>query len=256
MSRFGIDYAWGGPPSVAALRRAGVTFVGRYLSYDPGKNINAAEYRRLHAAGIDVVLVWETTADRARAGAGAGRSDAENAEAQRKRCGIPPQAVHLAVDFDAEGPEVEDYFRGAQQVLGDRLGAYAGYRAVKHLFDHGLIAHGWQTYAWSGSLWDARAKVRQYSNGHVFAGVDCDLDVAIEDKPAPLVPADEARWEREYDQLLHRRGPWAAMRRRVLRRVMTARRKEIWRLAQPKGPAGWDERNRRARYEQLLARTE
>jgi GH24 family phage-related lysozyme (muramidase) len=74
--------------------------------------------------------------------------------------------------------------------------------------------------------------------------------------PRPYVPADEARWERQYDRLLRRKGPWPAVRRRVLRRVMTARRREIWRLAKPKGPAGWDELNRRARYEALLARTE
>lgn len=70
---------------------------------------------------------------------------------------------------------------------------------------------------------------------------------------APYKPADEARWEREYDQVVHKRGPWPAMRRRVLRRVMTKRRKLIWHLAQ-KG--GWEKLNRAARYRSLLARTE
>ncbi|HWY90667.1 MAG TPA: hypothetical protein VNY31_08350 [Solirubrobacteraceae bacterium] len=69
--------------------------------------------------------------------------------------------------------------------------------------------------------------------------------------PANYVPADEARWEREYDQLLakHHRP----VRRRVLRRVMTSRRKLIWRVAQQ---TGWDILNRAARYRQLLRRTE
>lgn len=72
----------------------------------------------------------------------------------------------------------------------------------------------------------------------------------------PYVPADERRWISEYDALRDRRGPWAAVRRRALRRRMLARRRLIRRLATPLGPHGWQELNRRARYEALLARTE
>jgi lysozyme len=72
--------------------------------------------------------------------------------------------------------------------------------------------------------------------------------------PAAYKPADEARWEHEYDQLLHRnRRP---LRRRVLRRVMTQRRKRIWQLAQGNGGKDWQLLNRAARYRSLLARTE
>lgn len=67
----------------------------------------------------------------------------------------------------------------------------------------------------------------------------------------PYKPADEARWETEYDQLLHTHK--GAIRRRALRRVMTRRRKEIFRLAQK---TGWSTLNRANRYRALLARTE
>lgn len=67
----------------------------------------------------------------------------------------------------------------------------------------------------------------------------------------PYMPADEARWETEYDRLLrtHKRK----LRQTVLRRVMTKRRKEIWHLAQQ---TGWTTRNRADRYRALLLRTE
>lgn len=73
--------------------------------------------------------------------------------------------------------------------------------------------------------------------------------------PVDWRPPEEWRWEHEYDHLLyHGHGPWAAMRRRVLRRVMTERRKEIWRVAEGEAH-GWDHRNRKRRYVALRSRT-
>jgi lysozyme len=74
--------------------------------------------------------------------------------------------------------------------------------------------------------------------------------------PVDWRPPEEWRWEHEYDHLLRSRGPWAAMRRRVLRRVMARRREEIWRLAESEQPDGWGKRNRKKRYVALRSRTE
>jgi GH24 family phage-related lysozyme (muramidase) len=98
-----------------------------------------------------------------------------------------------------------------------------------------------------------------HAGGQVLAGLKRRREAEAQlflTAPRPYWPVDEARWEREYDRLARQRGPWAALRRRVLRRVMTARRKAIWRAARPEGPEGWKRANRRARYEALLARTE
>jgi lysozyme len=69
--------------------------------------------------------------------------------------------------------------------------------------------------------------------------------------------ASERRWIEEYDRLLRERRNLP--RRRVLRRVMLAQRKRIWRLAQPRSAGGdgrgWQEANRAARYSSLKART-
>jgi GH24 family phage-related lysozyme (muramidase) len=67
----------------------------------------------------------------------------------------------------------------------------------------------------------------------------------------------ERRWIEEYDRLLRARRNLS--RRRVLRRVMRAQRKRIWRLAQPRAAGGdgrgWKEANRWVRYSSLKART-
>lgn len=267
MGDFGIDFAWG-RPSVPALHANGVRFVGRYFSYDAGKNIDRAEYEHYRSEGIGVVVAWETLANRATAGFSAGFSDAIAARQQRKACGMPEsQPIYLAVDFDAEGPEVYHYFQGAKSVLGNSTGAYGGYRVVKYLFDNNVIAHAWQTYAWSGGLWDRRAAVRQYSNDHTLGGVSCDYDVAIAPVvPSPsnpldvLIPAERHRVER-YDALnAHRwRHPVATAK---VRRELVRKRQEVWTAAnrglgprREQVPRGWNVRNRAARYAILLSRT-
>lgn len=175
----GIDWAWG-RANIAALKKAGIHFACRYLSHDAGKNLTHAEARALSAAGIDVVVVWETTANRAQAGKQAGLTDAREAERQALACGMPAsKPIYFAVDFDGTATQVAEYFRGVNSVLGvKRTGVYGGVRVVRGLMDAHLVHYAWQTYAWSGGEVEKRAHLYQYSNGHRLAGVSCDLDRA------------------------------------------------------------------------------
>lgn len=109
--------------------------------------------------GIDLVVVFETTAHRALAGFDAGAADASSAAQRAATVGMPEdRPIYFAVDFDAapkQQPPIDDYFRGVATELGLAwTGAYAGYWVVSRLFDAGLIRWGWQTYAWSGGNWD------------------------------------------------------------------------------------------------------
>ncbi len=182
----GVDYAWS-HPTAAALHQDGYRFAARYLSYDTaGKNLSAGEAQGLWASGVDIVVVWEQTADAALAGYNQGRSDAAAANAQAAGDGIPGgRPIYFAVDFDAtpgQQPAIDAYFDGAASVLGrDRVGAYGGFYVVKRLFDAGKIAWGWQTYAWSGGQWDGRAQLRQVQNGVSVGGafMCCDRDQAV-----------------------------------------------------------------------------
>jgi hypothetical protein len=72
----------------------------------------------------------------------------------------------------------------------------------------------------------------------------------------PKVPADEARWIREYDALPKKnRTVYQNVRARALRRRMSKRRELIWRLANDVSPKEWGVRNRYARYIALRDRT-
>jgi hypothetical protein len=186
MSVFGVDYSWG-RPGAAALKRAGVKFACRYLSHDTtGKNLTLAEARQLSAAGIWIVVVWQTTADRALSGRAGGVADARSARGQAEACGMPDgRPIYFAVDFDASAGQqgtINAYLDGAASVLGrDRVGLYAGYHVIKRSFDAKKITWGWQTYAWSGGRWDGRAHIQQYSNDRRINGAAVDYDRAVKD---------------------------------------------------------------------------
>ena len=200
--RQGLDYAWGyhgGAPAV--FKKAGYSFVVRYLSGGRTKDLTLHEAQELRAVGLDIALVWEAaSASRALAGYGAGTTDARLAVRQATSLGMPEgRPIYFAVDFDAtsaqtRGP-VREYFRGIAAVLPlSQIGVYAGLRPLFYLFDQGLIKWGWQTYAWSGGTWDGRAQLHQYRNGVWVAGIDCDKDRAITE--------DFGQWGYEEDDMV------------------------------------------------------
>jgi len=180
----GLDYAWSRPSSPQALKNAGYTFVARYLSYDTsGKNLTAGEAQQLFGAGVDVVANWEWGASDALDGYQTGVAQAQKALQLAQQCGMPAdRPIYFSVDFDASPDQqgaIDSYFDGVASVLGvDRTGAYGGYYVIQRLFDHGKITWGWQTYAWSGGQWDARAQLRQLENGVTVVGADSDIDEA------------------------------------------------------------------------------
>jgi len=183
MPREGIDYAWHHAVDVDAFRSAGLTFIVRYLSNDSTKNLNPSEAHLLSEAGFDLVVVWESAANRALAGRGAGATDAKKAREQAKACGMPTRRpIYFGVDFDAQDPDkpkIANYLKGAASVLGvKRVGVYGGYGVVKYCFDQSVVTFGWQTYAWSGGLRDERAQLYQHLNGVHIGGVECDRDTA------------------------------------------------------------------------------
>jgi hypothetical protein len=187
--RKGVDYSFA-RPSPSGLKNAGYTFAARYLAYDNsgthGKILFSGEAKALLGAGVDIVSNWEYAANDALGGFNAGADAAKVANAQAAAAGAPAgRPIYFSVDFDAtpgqQGP-INDYMDGAASVIGrNRTGAYGGYYVIKRLFDAGKITWGWQTYAWSGGQWDARAQLRQVQNNVTIAGGACDIDNAVAD---------------------------------------------------------------------------
>jgi glycoside hydrolase-like protein len=185
--RFGLDWSVAHPPGDKAMAAAGVTFACRYLSHSPAKNLKLFEANHLSSIGIDLVVVWETTANRALAGHDAGVADANEALRQANNLGMPDdRPIYFAIDFDATAHqlsnEIAEYFQGVNDVLGvARTGVYGGYRQVGAMFDAGLVTFGWQTYAWSSGHWDNRAQIQQFRNDQFIGGVSVDFDRATAD---------------------------------------------------------------------------
>ena len=180
---FGVDYSVGFP-GASALRNAGVTFVARYLSPPPNsKNLSFSELQSCLKGGIDVVVVYETTAQRALSGFSGGQHDAGVADSMVKSFGMAGIPIYFAVDWDVTPGQqgaVNSYLDGVASVIGrDRTGIYGGYYPVKRALDAGKAHYAWQTYAWSGGNKDSRMNLYQYSNGRSLAGIQVDFDVSM-----------------------------------------------------------------------------
>lgn len=160
--RQGIDWAYG-TPRTDALLEAEKTFVCRYLSHDPAKNLDREEAIGYSRAGIDLVVVWEGDHEAPKKGFNQGRKDAKEAQTQARALGKPPLVpIFFAIDYDAAGPDVQPYFEGIVDVLGkDLVGIYGGLDVVEYMLDHKVVRWAWQTYAWSNHVWDQRARLRQ-----------------------------------------------------------------------------------------------
>lgn len=195
----GVDYAWA-RPSPAGLYAAGKRFAARYLyGSTAGKALTKSELDALHAAGLDVVLIWEQQAAEAKGGYAAGQDRARRAADCVRSLGAPADtAVYFCVDYDeTQLSRARDYFRGVTSVWPHgRTGIYAGQRVIQAAKDQGWCRWLWQTYAWSGGVWVPGAHLQQYRNGVTVAGGDVDLCRAM--------TAQFGQWNAGGDDMLSR----------------------------------------------------
>jgi hypothetical protein len=192
--KLGIDYAWNGP-TPQEIKDSGYTFALRYASHDPKKDLTNNERIALHAAGIGVGIIWETTAGRALSGAAAGIEDGHDFAVRLIDLAWPAGVmVYAAVDFDVQPSQVNtvrEYVNSMSTVLGRPVSVYGGYMIAD------WFRRSWQTYAWSHGQWSDHAAIRQVHNGITVGGADCDRDELYDDSviwwpttaPTPTPPA-------------------------------------------------------------------
>lgn len=145
-----VDYSFSRPP-LQTVKDHGYVGIARYLAPLPNRKvIRKPEVEEAHRLGLGVLLVWETTADRARAGAAAGRRDRAAAEAMAEDLGLPKtRPVFYAVDFDAQGAEILPYFQAIAEDATHPVGIYGGFKPVEAVAAARLASFFWQTKAWS-----------------------------------------------------------------------------------------------------------
>lgn len=182
MTVLGLDEDWSKVDPAQAYKD-GYRFAIGYLSQDTtGKNISMANIAALHAAHMDIGLVFEFSPQSALGGMVQGAIDARIAVANAQIRKVPNGVcLYAAVDFQvttAQMNTVRQYlvaFAVVCQAAGYRYGAYGSYLMCHYLATtwDGFL---WQTYAWSGGLWEPKAVLRQTLNGIHEAGAIVDRD--------------------------------------------------------------------------------
>ncbi|MBO9597916.1 MAG: DUF1906 domain-containing protein [Cohnella sp.] len=180
----GIDCAQPIPAATAkAIAAQGYRFAARYLvpAGYAWKRLTRKEAEGITAAGMTIVSVFETTANRPAGGADSGRADGQAALKEASAIGQPEgTAIYFAVDYDAQPKdydEIEAYLRAATKELGQyRTGIYGSYAVIEEMRRRGAAQHFWQTYAWSRGQKSAYANVWQHKNGVTVAGHPVDLN--------------------------------------------------------------------------------
>jgi len=180
----GIDCAIPLTASTAkAIAAAGYAFAARYLVPEryAWKRLTRGEAEAITAAGMQIVSVFETTANRPAGGGAAGIVDGAEALKEAIAIGQPlGTAIYFAVDYDAQPKDydaIEAYLRAASSAIpGYRVGVYGSYAVIEEMARRGAAKHFWQTYAWSRGRKSARANIWQHQNGVSLAGATVDLN--------------------------------------------------------------------------------
>jgi hypothetical protein len=176
-------------------------FVVRYISSrGSAKNLDAAEAKRLAAAGLSIVAVYQEGTSFMLGGHPRGVAAAVSAKAAATACGMPDgRPIYFALDTDPAGLMSAEWFAvhafcdGAASILGRaNVGVYGAYAAIERLCPK-WAAWGWQTYAWSGGKWSPKAQLQQYKNNVSVCGGMIDHDRATTAdyggwKPGQTVP--------------------------------------------------------------------
>lgn len=162
---------------------AGYEFVGRYLVPLRGslrwKALTREEARVISDAGLQILTVYETTADRAKGGKVYGTIDGASARECADAIGLPKDAViYFAVDYQTkEYDVVEQYLRGVKQFLGPyKMGVYGSYYVVEAMRQRGVTQYLWQCVAWSYRMVTPHYSVYQHTAGESVAGVAVDIN--------------------------------------------------------------------------------
>src|SRR5664280_3626567 len=129
----GLDYS-SGRPNLKDVKDDGYEVVARYL-FPPTKGITMIEATAIRAAGLGLVLIYESYAGRALEGQAAGVADGKTALAWARSIGFPDsRPLYFAVDFQPTTVElvrIDAYLQGVAFAIGlSRVGVYGSYAVV------------------------------------------------------------------------------------------------------------------------------
>jgi len=138
-------------------KAVGVNFICRYYSHSSGKNLSPSEARLITAAGMRIVVVWETNGDKYPFFSyQQGKTDGSAAADMAQTIGQPiDSAIYFAVDYDASPEEISAnitaYFRGVRDGMSAKkpngptysVGVYGSGLTCETLLKASLVDHSW-----------------------------------------------------------------------------------------------------------------
>lgn len=174
MTKEGIDALY--PVPSAIIKANGKSFVCIYT-----KVLTKAKAQANLLAGLDVVILFESTGTDFTGGYAQGVYDATEANNAVEAAGLSKAPVYFAIDTDTTDLHaVAVYLQGCSSVIGlGRTGVYGSYAVIGGVMATKTAHYFFQTYAWSGGLVDPDAHLFQYDNNVTIEGYAVDLDRTI-----------------------------------------------------------------------------
>jgi hypothetical protein len=167
--------------TASSFVKDGYLFVARYLVPSGFKALTKGEADLISNAGLQIVSVFETTANRALGGRNAGLTDGATALQVARNLGQPAgSCIYFTVDFEASSeqmPTIIAYIQAASEATPEyTTGVYGSYAVMEAVQQAGVCSHFWQTYAWSGGKKSTFIHIYQYFNDVTEHGIDIDHD--------------------------------------------------------------------------------
>lgn len=196
--------------TAAEIKKAGYDFAGRYLVPPVGtlewKALTRGEAEAVTGAGLNLLTVWETTADRVKGGAQAGAADGKQALECARAVGMPDRGIiYFAVDFDAgeaDMPTIEAYLRAARANTETHdVGVYGPYKVVEYMATRKVCKAYWQCIGWSDGQVSAYHDVYQAQEGETVAGVSVDINDCPDMRRAGIWNYEEEEQVQRYNTL-------------------------------------------------------
>lgn len=212
------------PEHARNLKNGGYEFVGRYFcpeSQMQYKGLIASEVKAMTDAGLRILCVFESYANRIREGAASGHVDGKRAYQMAKELGMPEgAAIYFACDYCpaiSDYDAIELYLRAAaEEIPGYRVGLYGNYYICKAMKERGAAECLWQCIGWSNHLLYEERNVYQAGTGRMICGVNADPDECDDMDRAGLwnlntkfvtdKPKEEPEWMKEALDRLFERG--------------------------------------------------
>lgn len=179
------------PIVASSAAESQVTAWGRYLTGPYA--LHASEVADATAHGIGVFSIFEWTAQRALAGAGAGTTDANSAASAAHALKQPANsAIYATVDFEpvaSQFPVVIAYlkaFAAGVRSAGFKAGLYGGTSTLTNC--RSIVDYTWQAAGWSDGV-QVPCVLRQQVATILVGSTNCDLD--------NIISADYGAWNND-----------------------------------------------------------